>query len=34
MQEKLKESLKSKFKSHQLKCDGKNQPQVQRKPGG
>jgi len=34
MQEKLKESLESKFKSQQLKCKGKNQPQVQRKPGG
>ena len=34
MQEKLKESLESKFKSQQLKCEGKKQPQVQRKPGG
>jgi hypothetical protein len=34
MQEKLQQSLESKFKSQQLKCEGKNQTQVQRKPGG
>jgi hypothetical protein len=34
MQKKLQQSLESKFKSQQLKCEGKKQPQVQRKPGG
>ena len=34
MQEKLQQSLESKFKSQQLKCEGKKQPQDQCKPGG